>query len=43
LSAFKVNDRGGGKPQYHPGLMLALLIYSYANGIDSSRRIERVT
>jgi Transposase DDE domain/Transposase domain (DUF772) len=31
------------KPQYHPRLMLALLIYSYANGVFSSRRIERAT
>jgi transposase len=43
LSAFKVNKQAGGKPQYHPQLMLALLIYSYANGIFSSRRIERAT
>ena len=41
LTAFKVTDRTGGKPQYHPRLMLALLIYSYANGLFSSRRIER--
>lgn len=33
LSAFRVNKQAGGKPQYHPQLMLALLIYSYANGI----------
>ncbi len=32
-----------GKPQYHPRLMLALLIYAYGNGIFSSRRIERAT
>ena len=43
LGAFAVPDRTGGKPQYHPRLMLALLIYSYANGIFSSRRIERAT
>jgi Transposase domain (DUF772) len=44
LAAFQVADRAGGKPQYHPRLMLALLlIYSYANGIFSSRRIERAT
>jgi len=43
LAAFKVNKQAGGKPQYHPQLMLALLIYSYANGIFSSRRIERAT
>jgi Transposase domain (DUF772) len=41
FAAFQVADRAGGKPQYHPRLMLALLIYSYANGIFSSRLIER--
>ena len=43
LGAFEVAARSGGKPQYHLRLMLALLIYSYANGIFSSRRIERAT
>lgn len=43
LAAFTVPARSGGKPQYHPRLMLALLIYCYANGIFSSRRIERAT
>jgi transposase len=38
-----VPARSEGKPQYHPRLMLALLIYSYANGIFSSRRIERAS
>ena len=43
LGAFKVNHRGTGSAQYHPRMMLALLIYCYANGIFSSRRIERAT
>jgi transposase len=43
IVAFKVNWRGHGKAQYHPRMMLALLIYCYANGIFSSRRIERAT
>ncbi len=43
MSAFKVNHRGTGSAQYHPRMMLALLIYCYANGIFSSRRIERAT
>ena len=43
LLAFKVNWKGTGKAQYHPRMMLALLIYCYANGIFSSRRIERAT
>jgi transposase len=43
IGAFKVNWAGTGKAQYHPRVMLALLIYSYANGLFSSRRIERAT
>jgi transposase len=43
LGAFAMPARTGGKPQYHPRLMLALLVYAYANGIFSSRRIERAT
>lgn len=43
LGAFRVPERPGGKPQYDPRLMLALLIYWYANGIFSSRRIERAS
>jgi transposase len=43
MSTFKVNHRGTGSAQYHPRMMLALLIYCYANGIFSSRRIERAT
>lgn len=43
MCAFKVNHRGSGSAQYHPRMMLALLVYCYANGIFSSRRIERAT
>jgi len=43
LSAFAVNHKGCGDEQYPPHMMLALLIYCYANGIFSSRRIERAT
>src|SRR4051794_13228681 len=43
MTSFQVPARTGGKPQYHPRLMLALLIYCYANGVFSSRRIERAT
>jgi transposase len=43
MKAFVVNTRGSGSPQYDPRMMLALLIYCYANGICSSRRIERAT
>ncbi len=43
LTAFKINHRGCGDAQYPPRMMLALLIYCYANGIFGSRRIERAT
>ena len=43
LGAFAVRPIPGGKAQYHPRLLLVLLIYCYANGIFSSRRIERAT
>ena len=29
----------GGKPPHHPGMMVALLIYSYCVGVFSSRKI----
>jgi transposase len=43
LSCFKINHRGTGSAQMHPRVMLSLLIYCYANGIFSSRKIERAT
>ena len=43
LRQVKVNERGTGSEQYPPTLLLALLIYSYATGIFSSRRIEQST
>lgn len=43
LDHFQVNERNSGSEQYHPQMMLALLIYCYANGIFSSRRIERAS
>jgi transposase len=39
----RVNLRGTGDAQYPPGLMLALLIYSYATGTFSSRAMERAS
>ncbi len=43
LEIFQVNHRGSGDDQYPPHMMLALLIYCYANGVFSSRKIERAT
>jgi transposase len=35
--------RGSGSEEYPPLMMLALLVYSYATGVFSSRKIERLT
>ena len=43
LGSFAVRPIPGGKAQDHPRRLLALLICAYANGIFSSRRIERAT
>lgn len=43
LSSLKINRWGTGSAQYPPKMMLGLLIYCYANGLFSSRRIERAT
>ena len=43
LGAAKVNERGTGDARYPPGMLLALLIYSYATGMFSSRAIERAS
>jgi transposase len=43
LSGARLNVRGSGSEQYPPSMMLALLIYCYATGLFSSRRIERAT
>ena len=43
LRQVKVNIRGTGSEQYPPPMLLCLLIYSYATGVFSSRRIEQST
>lgn len=43
LEGAQVNERGSGDAQYPPGMMLSLLIYSYATGTFSSRQIERAS
>lgn len=43
LPPFHVNHRGSGSPQYDSKMMLSLLIYCYATGTFSSRRIEAAT
>ena len=43
LNCFRVNWRGCGSEQYPPSTLLALLVYCYATGRFSSRRIEDAT
>jgi len=43
LQQVKVNHRGTGSPQYPPGMLMALLLYCYATGLFSSRRIEQAS
>jgi len=43
LSAMVRQYRGAGSAAYHPSTLLALLIYGYATGTYSSRRIEQAT
>jgi transposase len=43
LSEARVNERGTGSAQYPPSMMLGLLIYCYATGTFSSRRIETLS
>lgn len=43
LGEARVNERGSGSAQYPPGMLLGLLIYSYALGTFSSRKIERLS
>lgn len=43
LSALTRQYRGTGSEAYHPAVLLALLVYGYATGVYSSRRIEAAT
>ena len=35
--------RGSGSASYHPAMLLSLLVYGYATGVFSSRKLERAT
>ena len=43
LSVMERAYAGKGSDAYHPATLLALLIYGYATGVFSSRKIERAT
>ena len=42
-SAMSSAYRGSGSASYHPRLLLGILIYGYATGVFSSRKLERAT
>ena len=35
--------RGAGSAAYHPAVLLGILVYGYATGVFSSRKLERAT
>jgi transposase len=43
LRAMSGSYRGSGSASYHPALLLGLLVYGYATGVFSSRKLERAT
>ena len=43
LRAMTGSYRGSGEAPYHPRLLLGVLVYVYATGVFSSRKLERAT
>ena len=43
LRAMTGSYRGSGEASYHPRLLLGIMIYGYATGVFSSRKLERAT
>ena len=43
LRAMSGRYRGSGSASYHPRLLLGILVYGYATGVFSSRKLERAT
>jgi len=43
LRAMSGAYRGSGSASYHPSMLLGLLVYGYATGVFSSRKLERAT
>src|SRR6202046_4363165 len=42
-SAMTKSYRGSGSASYHPAVLLGVLVYGYATGVFSSRKLERAT
>ena len=43
LRAMSESYRGSGSASYHPRVLLGVLVYGYATGVFSSRKLERAT
>jgi transposase len=43
LRALLGSYRGSGEASYHPSILLGILVYGYATGVFSSRKLERAT
>jgi transposase len=43
LTTMRKSYRGTGSASYHPTVLLGLLVYGYATGVFSSRKLERAT
>ena len=43
LRAMSGSYRGSGSASYHPTVLLGILVYGYATGVFSSRKLERAT
>ncbi len=43
LRAMTRSYRGSGEASYHPELLLGIIVYGYATGVFSSRKLERGT
>src|SRR3954454_17993198 len=43
LSAMTKSYRGSGSASYHPAVLLGVVVYGYATGVFSSRKLERAT
>jgi len=43
LLAMCTSYRGTGSASYHPRVLLGILVYGYATGVFSSRKLERAT
>src|SRR4051812_26787677 len=43
LRVMRGSYRGSGSASYHPSLLLGILVYGYATGVFSSRKLERAS